>query len=174
MTVGSDDDLADGVCESGSMIVLAPVFWRTAETWYVLPQAATDPAEPVTRKSGSEYPSEEYDSNCRPSSRSRAARSVRRRARRLSRARRVSQGNTEHLPAAEGPRSLRAKWESRSDPPTSYTVKTSRDIDTSIRLDRSAVRDSSLRRTGEPWSRFRLRRTAPGWSHFSILEVDRS
>ena len=96
---------------------------RRTETESVLPQAATGPAWPVTRRSGSEYPSEEYDSNCRPSSCSRASRSVRRRARRSSRARRVSQGNTEHLPAAEGPRSLRPKRESRPDPPTSYTVK---------------------------------------------------
>ena len=142
IAVGSNDDLAgrglrerldDGarasVLEYGRDLISAP------------PGGDRPGRASRLARSGSEYPSEEYDSNCRPSSCSRVIRSVRRRVRRLSRARRVSQGNTEHLPAAEGPRSLRPKWESRSDPPTSYTVKTSRDNDTSTRLDPPAVRE---------------------------------
>ncbi len=53
---------------------------------------------------GSENPSEENAINSRASSRSRAARSVRRRLRRSWRTCRDSLGNTEHLPVAEGPR----------------------------------------------------------------------
>ena len=46
-------------------------------------------------------------------------------------AHRVSQGNTEHLPAAEGPAVLPSiRRESRPDPPTSYSVETSRNKST--------------------------------------------
>ena len=103
----ADHDLAGGRQRKGLDDRAGADVLEIAETCKVLPHEATGPAEPLTRRSGSEYPSEEYDSNCRPSSCSRAIRSVRRRVRRSHGRRRVSQGNTEHLPAAEGPRSLR-------------------------------------------------------------------
>ena len=48
----------DGISAVGSSMVLAPVFCKKAVTVSGPPQEATGPAWPVTRRSGSEYPSD--------------------------------------------------------------------------------------------------------------------
>ena len=61
------------LCERGSVIVLAPMFCRIAETSSTPPQAALGPACPVIVRSGSEKPSEENARRARDSSCSGAA-----------------------------------------------------------------------------------------------------
>src|SRR5205814_2369289 len=97
-----------GACAIGLVIVLVPMLRIVAVTDRVPPQAAVGPAVPLIVRSGSEKPRVENASRARGSRRSRSARLVRRRARRSGRTCRDSLGNTEHLPAAEGPRPFRA------------------------------------------------------------------
>ena len=89
-----------GAWAIGLVIVLVPVLSTVAVTPSVPPQAARMPTEPVIDSSGSENPRGENAMSSRGSSRSGAARLVRRRARRSGRGLRESLGTTEHLPEA--------------------------------------------------------------------------
>ena len=65
---------APGCRASGSIIELAPMFWTSTVTDTSLPYEASGEEVPDTIRSGSENPSGENASNCRPSRHSRAAR----------------------------------------------------------------------------------------------------
>src|SRR5262249_29572090 len=88
-----------GACAIGLVIVLLPWLTMVARTPSLPPQAARLPAEPVMVRSGSENPNGLKAISSRDSSRSGAARVVRRRARRDGRIFRESLGSTEHLHA---------------------------------------------------------------------------
>ncbi len=95
---------APGCNASGSISELAPIFLTSTVTVSGPPHEAAGAANPEIVRSGSEYPSGVYAGNSRPSRHSKAASPGRRGSRPFQRFCRVSHGNTEHLPAAEGPR----------------------------------------------------------------------
>src|SRR5690349_7063101 len=107
---------APGACAIGLVIVLLPWLMIVAVMPSVPPQAARVPAVPVIVRSGKENPRGLDARSSRDSSRSGAARWVRRRARRSGRTLRESLGNTEHLPAGGDPGPLRDEGRAGSIP----------------------------------------------------------